>query len=197
MDRQLVLAFLQFMFCLGVFIVCITDVEAREVKHLYIFGDSLSSPTGCEWSQVFRGDWAVHNYAQAGLTAEAMQIPSYLAPRYEDSVAVLGLGTNDIGSGTHPRDVMVHIRALYYKLRGVGFTNIIIMGIPYMALRDHPRSPEFYELDKSIWDFAYSQHKYAKYYKPIWSKSDTSDGIHPTCGANMFIGLSILQEIQS
>ena len=163
------------------------------VKHLYIFGDSLSSPTGCEWSKVFQGDWAVHNYAQAGLTARDYDWPDHLKVR-QPSVGFVGIGTNDVGSGGSAWRTALRIKILVMQMKDSGMKDIIVMGIPLETLRHHPVYREFRKLNDMLHSFVMQQDG-VHWYEPIWDDGDTSDGLHPTCGANMFIGLSILQEV--
>lgn len=163
------------------------------VKHLYIFGDSLSSPTGCEWSKVFQGDWAVHNYAQAGLTARDYDWPTHLKVR-QPSVGFVGIGTNDVGSGASAWRTALRTKILIMQMKDSGMQNIIVMGIPLETLHWHKNYNEFKKLNEMMHSFVKQQPR-LHWYEPIWDDGDTSDGLHPTCEANTFIGLSILQEV--
>ena len=63
---------------------------------LLILGDSLSSPTGCEWSRHLKDHFAITNMAQAGLTLEALDLPNHIKIK---GTVVIWIGTNDAGSG--------------------------------------------------------------------------------------------------
>lgn len=135
--------------------------------HLVIFGDSLSSPTGCEWSRHLQDEYAIQNYAQAGVTADAFSIPSHWRPR-PHSKLVIWIGSNDAGAGLKsPKD---KIRELVKtaKLRGV--EDILIVGLPKFIDRRYRYSVRSAARAEKV-----------GYLPQSWGSEVTSDGVHPTC----------------
>ena len=143
--------------------------------HLYIFGDSLSSPTGCEWPRHLQETHAIHNYAQAGLTLDAMDIPNHLRLRGESTV-VIWAGSNDAGQQLGVEQTKTKLREIIKIMKLRWADQVIVMGLPAFIDKKYR---------KAIRKVASSER--VTYVPQLWGSEATSDGIHPTCDYNRII----------
>jgi hypothetical protein len=165
-------------------VASILSAPTLAASHTYIFGDSLSSPTGCEWAKQLPG--AVHNYAQAGLTLMAMDMPNHLNLRPDNSV-VIYIGGNDAGSGVPVNDFKARLKETINTVRSRGAETVYVVQLPDLNF------PNFPAYRVAIPQVAAS--KNATFLDPGWGASSTVDGLHPSCTSHVYLGLWIDSQI--
>jgi hypothetical protein len=154
-------------------------------QNTYVFGDSLSSPTECSWTNHLAG--VVFNYAQAGLTLEAMDFPDHLKMSAR-SKAVVYIGTNDVGKGVHVDSYKQKLREVTFQLVNRG-ADVYLVAQPRLnvyieQLNEYREATEQIAVDMSV-----------NYIDPGWGAGATIDGVHPTCMAHFFLGAWFNQQL--
>lgn len=157
------------------------------VQHYYIISDSLSSPTGCEWPLQLQG--AIHNYAQAGLTLAAFDLPHHFRTE-PNSKAIIYIGTNDAGAGYKVSAFKQQLKELVSVLRSRNMAQIYIVAQPYLDIHESKLNT-FRAVTKAV-----AQEVAATYLDPGWGTSSTMDGVHPSCVSNMYLGWWIRQQLE-
>ena len=150
-----------------------------ETQHYYIFGDSLSSPTGCEWPRQLHG--AVHNYAQAGLTLAAFDLPHHFKVE-PNGIAVVYIGTNDAGAGYRINPFRRQLQELVSTLRSRGMARIYLVGQPYLSVLEGKADPFRVVTQEVAEEFG------TEYLDPLWGDESTVDGVHPSCINHAYLG---------
>jgi len=160
---------------------------AAAAQHYYIFGDSLSSPTGCEWPIQLKG--AVHNYSQAALTLKDFDLPHHFYSR-EGGIGIIYLGTNDAVKGYRADNFKQRLQELVSRIRFRGIVQVYIIGQPYL---------EIFTAEIDIFREAtieVAEEVGAVYLDPLWGTASTTDGVHPGCLGNVYLGAWIAQQLQ-
>ncbi len=165
----------------------VCHAQPPEPQHYYIFGDSLSSPTGCEWPLQLKG--AIHNYAQAALTLKEFALPHHFKSRL-GGIAVIYIGTNDAVRSYGAADYKRQLRELVSRIRFRGIVQVYIIGQPYLDVSSNT-------LDTfRLATIEVAREVNAKYLDPGWGTSSTIDGVHPSCIGNVYLGAWIAQQLQ-
>lgn len=156
-------------------------VGAQEsTQHYYIFGDSLSSPSLCNWPNYLDGP--VHNYAQAALTLKAFDYPSHLYIR-PGGIVIVYIGTNDAGRGHPVAGYGRKLRLITQQLVELGAT-VYLVGQPYLDIVPGTILDEYRaETEAVAIEFG------ATYLDPGWGTDDTTDGVHPDCWGQFYLSV--------
>lgn len=167
---------------LVVFVMMLTlsNCAQAETRHFYVIGDSLSSPTMCEWPRHFQDDYAVHNLAQAGLTMNAFDMPHHQAFE-NDSTVVIMMGSNDAGSGVPVARYKMRLRETIRAAKTRGATRVIVAGPPKIEALI-PSVKRYRNAAKNI-----ARRENVNYFTVMWDQDETVDGLHPTCEFNRLI----------
>tara|TARA_R110000851_G_scaffold9579_3_gene35561 strand:- start:4892 stop:5461 length:570 start_codon:yes stop_codon:yes gene_type:complete len=163
--------------------------ESEERKHLYVIGDSLSSPTGCEWPRELDDQYAIHNLAQAGLTMEAFDMPHHQSFR-DDSTVVIMMGSNDAGSGVSVLRYKMRLRETIRAAKTRGADRVLVGGPPEIESL-LPAVTKYRKAAKRV-----AKNERVAYFTVKWDADQTIDGLHPTCNFNRLIADQVRNEIE-
>lgn len=151
----------------------------------YIFGDSLSSPKMCGWQNELPG--VVFNFAQAGLTLKAFDFPNHLLI-LPGGKAIVYIGSNDAGSGTHSAVFKHRLEEIVYRLKHRG-AEVFLIAQPYLDV--HYKELERYRKVTA----RVAEKMKVTYIDPHWGSEITVDGIHPSCAYHKDLGIFISNEV--
>ena len=159
---------------------------------LLIIGDSLSSPYGPtkHWPQYFEPEVAVvRNLAQAGLTMRDFELPGYIMPQpgTERAIAVVYIGTNDIGSGFAAAAYGEKLRELLLVLQHRRYEVWLV------------QPPSLDLLDEGLLGQYRLENEWAADGLPLmdpgWGTESTVDGVHPGAMEHYYLYAWFKQEL--